>query len=151
MAKILLIENDPILARLIVSALRQDGHCLREAENLAAAQEAAQDVRQRFDLILFEASTGAPLASHHLGLMRTATMVFMSESASFVGAARIGRTDDQTLRKPFTAQQLRSCVRKALAHASRKPSQSLAGPRDWWLEHPLPVVDTYRRSFDRHR
>lgn len=123
MANILIVENDLTLARLIASALREDGHQLSEAASSGIALNIAKDIHTCLDLILTEVATGVDLAKYLVRERSTTKVLFMSASASFIGARYNGGSSIAVLRKPFTADKLRRRVRETLSkHRQNTPT-----------------------------
>ena len=114
MAKYTHSRNDLIFARLIASALREDGHQLSEAASSGIALNIAKDIHTCLDLILTEVATGVDLAKYLVRERSTTKVLFMSASASFIGARYNGGSSIAVLRKPFTADKLRRRVRERL-------------------------------------
>src|SRR5215467_13942709 len=119
-ARILVVDDDPLVIRLIMDTLNVDGYDVDSAENGPAALE---KLRQgRFDLILSDLHMPQ---LDGVGLYRALTegqehpatrIVFLTGS---VGSSELHRFLEETglplLRKPFSLAELQQIVRQALA------------------------------------
>jgi CheY-like chemotaxis protein len=119
-ARILVVDDDPLVIRLIVDTLSVEGYDLDSAENGLAALEKIR--HGRFDLILSDLHMPA---LDGVGLYRALTegqerpsprIVFLTGSA---GSSELHRFLEETrlplLRKPFNLVELQKIVREALA------------------------------------
>jgi CheY-like chemotaxis protein len=119
-ARILVVDDDPLVIRLIIDTLNVEGYDVDSAENGAAALEKIR--RDRFDLIISDLHMPK---LDGVGLYRALTegqghpvprIVFMTGS---VGSSELHGFLKQTglplLRKPFDLAELQQIVRQALA------------------------------------
>src|SRR5204863_10190792 len=119
-ARILVVDDDPLVIRLIIDTLNMEGYDVDSAENGVAALEKIR--RDRFDLILSDLHMPQ---LDGVGLYRALTegqghpvprIIFMTGS---VGSSELHRflkeTGQPVLRKPFDLAELQQIVRQALA------------------------------------
>jgi len=119
-ARILVVDDDPLVIRLIIDTLIVEGYDVDSAENGAAALEKLRHAH--FDLILSDLHMPQ---LDGVGLYRALTegqghpvprIIFMTGS---VGASDLHRFLKETglplLRKPFSLAELQQIVRQALA------------------------------------
>ncbi len=119
-ARILVVDDDPLVIRLIIDTLNVEGYDVDSAENGVAALEKIRHAH--FDLILSDLHM--PLLDG-VGLYRALTegqdhpvakIIFLTGS---VGSSELHRFLTETglpvLRKPFSLAELQQIVRQALA------------------------------------
>src|SRR6266849_5634277 len=117
--RILLVEDDPLVARAVQRTLARDHEVVFVESGRAALQELA---REKFDLVISDLMmpemTGMDL---HAELLRThpemaRRMIFVSGGA-FTDAARefLRRIPNPQIEKPFDPQRLRALVRRLLS------------------------------------
>jgi len=140
MANILVVEDDLILAQLILSALREDGHYVHQTSSSRIALDLANNIHTCVNLILTEVTTGAELAKYLLRKRSATKVVFMSASTSFIDATCNSGSDVSVLKKPFTADKLRQRVRETLAGGNRKLSQPFRRRHELFGGKPLYPV-----------
>jgi len=119
-ARILLVDDDPLITQLIVDMLNLDGHDVDTAPNGIAALNRVQ--RRRYDLILTDLHM--PLLDG-IGLYRELgrrqahpqhKIIFLTGTTGTSEAHRLMReTGLPLLRKPFNLVELLALVRKMLA------------------------------------
>src|SRR5689334_10737862 len=119
MANILVIDNEAVLLGLIASALRIDGHTVKALSDPLEALEAASDAEFPLDLLVtdieMEPISGFEILRRLVKNGVRCPALFMSGYPAMTGALSPGLGPHELLEKPFTAQQLRSAVSKALA------------------------------------
>ena len=119
-ARILVVDDDPLIIRLIIDTLNVEGYDVDSAENGVAALEKTRHAR--FDLILSDLHMPQ---LDGVGLYRALTegqghpvpkIIFVTGS---VGSSELHRFLKETglplLRKPFNLDELQQIVRQALA------------------------------------
>jgi two-component system cell cycle sensor histidine kinase/response regulator CckA len=126
MATILLVENEPVLAGLIRSTLRVDGHEISDASCSVTALELARQHREAFDLILTEMSLGVELTKLWSHQRHDTKIMFMTDHLSTLGAIYSLWDRVSVLEKPFTANKLRRTVRDTLSRGAKPKSRTLA-------------------------
>src|SRR5579871_4640880 len=114
MANILLLEQEPILAGLIRSALYSDGHQISEASSLHAAVELGRQANKQFDLILAEVNQGMKLTRLLSPQKHDVKIMFMTDYIAVGEAISSVWEGVSVLEKPFTAHKLRRTVRETL-------------------------------------
>ena len=118
-ARILLVDDDPLITQLIIDMLSLDGHEVDTAPNGIAALNKVQ--RKRYDLILSDLHMPE---LDGLGLYRELgrrqahpqhKIIFLTGTTGMSESHRIMKeTGVPMLRKPFNLVELLSIVRKAL-------------------------------------
>jgi CheY-like chemotaxis protein len=115
MAKILVIDDEPLLLNLIAQRLELDGHRVTAFENPLAVFEAPPESRQAFDLLLVDVDM-RPINGQEV--VRRLCQQGFKGSVLYMSGYGIGE-ELPLLEKPFTAPQLRDAVSKALSGATR--------------------------------
>ena len=119
MAHILVINDGTFLAGLITGSLRDDGHEVTHADNPLNALDIAAKGNGLFDLfvtdVLSKPISGFEFARRLTTMGVRAPVLFMSESRSVVSVVGDSLGRSAVIAKPFTAQKLRTSVRKRLA------------------------------------
>lgn len=123
MANILLVENEPILAGLIRSTLRADGHLISDAGSSQTALELIGQHQGSFDLILTEVGLGTELAKLLSRQKHDTRIMFMTDYISVVDAIYSLLDGVSVLEKPFTANKLRRTVRDTLFRVGKRKSR----------------------------
>jgi DNA-binding NtrC family response regulator len=126
MANILVIDDESILLDLMSTTLRLVGHTVTALSSPLAALGAYQTSEIPIDLLLTDVTTkpisGFDLVRRLSRLGFKGAVLFTSGYPAVSGAIACGLGDRALLEKPFTAQQLRDAVQRAL---SRGKAQSL--------------------------
>jgi two-component system OmpR family response regulator len=112
---VLVVDDEPMIRRVVQLALCGEGHAVAEAENAAAAAEAVRAAGPPFDLVLLDLTLPdgdgralIPLVRRHSPGTRVLVVSGLGESeASGVGG-------DGFLAKPFTKSSLLAAVGQAL-------------------------------------
>jgi CheY-like chemotaxis protein len=121
MARVLLVDDDPICRAIGVEALAQEGHLCEEAEDGEAATDRL--ARQAFDLVvtdlLMPNKEGIETILEIKRMWPSVKVIAMSGGSSTATsdqllqmAARLGA--DATLSKPLRAEALRDAARRLL-------------------------------------
>ena len=127
-SRILVVEDDPLIQRMIQAVLKEEGYRMDFAGDGAAAQRQFQN--HAFDLILLD--LGLPDVSG----FDLVPVFSRSHSALIVLTARDTESDevlslelgaDDYIRKPFDHQVLRARIRKALKHRQAQAQAPLDG------------------------
>jgi DNA-binding NtrC family response regulator len=117
-AYILVIDDEEILLYLISNTLRMEGHEVVSLTDPLAALELKTFVQRPFDLLLADIHTkqisGFELVKRLALNGITLPVLFMSGYPASTTAIASGLGHCSLLEKPFTAQQLRAAVKKAL-------------------------------------
>jgi len=134
MANILVIDDEAVLLGLIASALRLDGHTVRALSDPLEALEGAGDAEFPIDLLVTDIGmrpiSGFEVLQRLVKRGIRCKALFMSGYPAMTGAVSAGLGPHALLEKPFTAQELRSAVSKALAAGrtdSRKKGRRTGG------------------------
>jgi DNA-binding response OmpR family regulator len=124
-ARILLVDDDPMVTQLITDMLRLDGHDVDTAPNGVAALEKVK--RRRYDLVLSDLHMPEMDGA---GLYRELTkrqahppgkIIFLTGTAGESEAHRlVQETGLPVLRKPFNLVELLALVRKVLNTPSER-------------------------------
>lgn len=120
MARILLADDEAATRDLVRRALEADGHCVvvMEGGNDALARLALEP--QNFDLVVTDVNMpgmdGVELSDRARALNPALSIVLMSGLPEQLERAKALRTPTYfTIPKPFTLEQMRALVRKALS------------------------------------
>ncbi|MCZ6572668.1 MAG: response regulator [Planctomycetota bacterium] len=127
--RILVVDDEEQIARLLTRALNRDGH---EAEFATEPREALERIRQdSFDLLVTDLRmpglTGLELieaARKHHPTLEALIITAYASAESAVDALRHGVAD--YVMKPFTTDQVRDAVRRALAARERRKNKEKA-------------------------
>ena len=118
-ARILVVDDDPLITRLIMDMLNVEGYEVDRAENGVAALEKIRHAR--FDLILSDLhmpqldGVGLYLALTESTEQPPMRIIFLTGSAGTSELSRfLNESGLPVLRKPFNLTELRQFVRKAL-------------------------------------
>jgi len=123
-ARILVVQDDPVLLGLVTGSLRPDGYDIIEASSPLEALDISALRFEHIDLIVTAVNsrpiTGIELAKRLTGRGVEVPMLFMSASRALAGviAKSLGQTS--VIEEPFTGSELRSSVRRCLAGHRRK-------------------------------
>ncbi len=118
--KLLLVEDDPVFARVITRALNQRGYNVAHAESLGSAQELVQ--KQTFNFAILDLNLGSqtsleliPILSGHNPTIKTLILTGYASIATAVEAIKLGATN--YLAKPADTEEI-------LAALLEKPGES---------------------------
>lgn len=119
MARILLADDDLATLDLVSRALTADGHAVVVAHDGQDALDKAAAAMPAFDVLLSDVQMpiidGIALAEQVRAAQGNVQIVLMSGLPSEMArAGRIADPNVQFLQKPFTLEQVRAAVRKAL-------------------------------------
>jgi len=123
-ARILVVQDDPVLLGLVTGSLRPDGHDIIEASSPLEALSISALEFERIDLIVTAVNsrpiTGIELAKRLTRKGVEVPMLFMARSRPLAGviAGSLGQT--AVIEEPFTGSELRASVQKCLAGHPRK-------------------------------
>jgi two-component system, cell cycle response regulator CpdR len=120
MAHVLLADDDAVMRELVNRALVSDGHKVEMALDGQDALDQAANANQPFDVLVSDVQMpsvdGISLATQLLAAQPKLRVVLMSGlQTEMVRAASLKAQGVQFILKPFTLEQIRSIVRKALA------------------------------------
>jgi len=124
-ARILVVQDDPVLLGLVSGSLRPDGHYIIEVSSPLDALDISALEFEHIDLIVTAVNsrpiTGIELAKRLTSKGVDVPMLFMSASRALAGviAKSLGQT--AVIEEPFTGSELRASVRKCLSGHRRKP------------------------------
>ena len=123
MAKILLTEDDEAVRMFVARALDMDGHDVVMAEDGEDGFDRLQEHDGAFDLLLSDIKMpfmdGIELASNAAALYPDLKIMFMTGYADQRERAdNLNNAVLDVVSKPFTLNQIRDCVRRALHQAS---------------------------------
>ena len=141
---ILLVEDEPLLRRLILRALEGQGYQMLEAPNAEHAMVAAERHISEIDLLVTDAMlpdmNGFDLAYCLGGVMKVLVVTGHAEDHTGV---RTGLRGTSFLRKPFRVDELLRSVRRVL-HAARTPLSNRQRPLEPHTEeaHALQLLLT---------
>jgi DNA-binding NtrC family response regulator len=129
-ARILVVQDDPVLLGLLSGTLRPEGHEPVVAGGPMEALNFTSQEFQRIDLIVTRIDnkpiTGLEFARRLLRRGIDVPILFMSSSRSMVSVIGNSLGQSAVIEEPFTAAELRSSVKKCLAIRRRKSSRSVA-------------------------
>ena len=121
MASILIVDDEPIVLRLIKAVLNRCGHQVRTASTDQDVRETAAEMGQ-IDLLILDYGLGPKERGRHFGDFLSVTHPEMKilrmsgwPQPAGVEEANIPCVTVGFLAKPFTAEKLRSAVSAALA------------------------------------
>lgn len=123
-ARILVVQDDPVLLGLISNTLRPDGHEVIASANPIEALDISRQDFQRIDLVVIRINlqtiSGLEFAKRLARRKIEVPMLFTSASRTMadVLANSLGRT--AVIEEPFTAAALRNAVKKCLSMHRRK-------------------------------
>ena len=123
-ARILVVQDDPVLLGLVAGSLRPEGHDIIEASSPIDALDITPFEFQSIDLVVTEVNsrpiTGIELAKRLNRKGIDVPMLFMSASRSLAGVIATSLGQAAIIEEPFTGAELRTSVRKCLASQRRK-------------------------------
>ena len=120
MARVLLADDDAAMREVASRVLGSDGHTVVVAQDGQEALEQASTARPPFDILVTDVQMpvldGISLAEQLLAARPGLRVVLMSGMQSEISRAdRLKSSTTHFLMKPFTLDQLRAVVRRALA------------------------------------
>jgi len=120
--RILVVDDEPVIRRIVDFALSGAGYAVFEAEDAMHAVQAVRTAAPTFDLVLLDltlsdgdGATIIPVIRRH----SPGTRVLVVSGLGAMDAAEIGA--DGYLAKPFTKAALLDAVENALGSAMEKP------------------------------
>ena len=147
MARILLVQDDPVILCLVSGTLRPEGHEIVVASGPMQALELGRQEFQRIDLVLLRIDlkpiSGLEFTKRLVKRGIEVPMLFMSSSHSMAAVIAKSLGQSAIIEEPFTAAELRSSVKKSLSAHRRKSEkpQLAASPNDDFLTHSTPDMD----------
>ena len=127
-ARILLVQDDPVILGSLSGTLRADGHEIIITSNPLDALSFPRHEYQSIDLVIIRINikpiTGLEFARRLTRRTIDVPVLFMS--ASHPLASVIGQSMGQSavIEEPFTAAELRSAVKKCLSQRKRRSNQT---------------------------
>lgn len=122
MSHILVVDDEQLLLDLIANTLRLEGHEVVALSDSLDALRLQTIAHRPFDLLLTDIHSkpisGFELVKRLASEGITMPVLFMSGYPAMNGVIASGLGDRALLEKPFTAQQLRAAVKKALQRKS---------------------------------
>jgi DNA-binding NtrC family response regulator len=123
MARIFVIDDEPMLRDLVSTLLRLDGHEVTVMADAVAAYDAIIAAQPPIDLLLTDPDvkpvSGVELVNRLRKGHIACPVVFMSGKHGMAGVITESLGQGAVIEKPFTSKQLRSTVKKSLT-AARK-------------------------------
>jgi DNA-binding response OmpR family regulator len=123
-ARILLVQDDPVILGLVSGTLRPEGHDIIVANGPMEALSITRQEFQRIDLVVTRINikpiSGLEFAKRLVRRGIDVPMLFMSASRSMVGVIGHSLGQSSVIEEPFTAAELRSSVKKCLSVHRRK-------------------------------
>ena len=131
MANVMVIDDESVLLDLISACLRRDGHHVTAMTDPLAAIDSFMHGQVAIDLLLTDVSMdpigGFEIVKRLIKAGFDGPVLFMSGYTALSGAVIGSLGERAVIEKPFTAAELRSAVRRALAKGRLKASR--VGPR----------------------
>lgn len=144
MVKVLLVEDDPQIAKSLSLNLSFNGFDVAIAETLAQAW--AKLTARSFDLFLFDVGlpdgTGIELCQRVRAAGKTTPVLFLSartDEETVVKGMNVGA--DDYVRKPFGIEELKVRIQRVLKRAPPAGNVILAGPLSMDLDKRLVAID----------
>jgi DNA-binding NtrC family response regulator len=123
-ARILLVQDDPVILCLVSGTLRPEGHEIVVASGPIQALELGRQEFQRIDLVVIRIDlkpiSGLEFAKRLVKRGIDVPMLFMSASHSIAAVIAQSLGQSAIIEEPFTAAELRSSVKKCLSANRRK-------------------------------
>jgi DNA-binding response OmpR family regulator len=132
-ARILVVQNDPVLLGLVSGSLRPEGHIIIEARSPTEALRIPPHEFQTIDLVITEINC-KPISGIELirrlarkGINVPVLFVAASHTLANVLANSFGRSS--VIEEPFTGAELRASVTRCLAaYADKQPMDGAVSP-----------------------
>ena len=123
-ARIMVVQDDPVLRGLVSGSLRPEGHEIIELKSPLEAIRLAAIEYQTIDLVLTKVDcqpiTGIEMAKQLVRKGIDVPVLFMLASHALAGVMARSIGQASIIRQPFTGAELRASVRRCLSnHRSR--------------------------------
>jgi DNA-binding NtrC family response regulator len=123
-ARILIVQDDPVMLGLVCGSLRPDGHLIIEMDSPSDALRIGAAEFQNIDLVVTSINTrpisGIELAKRLARKGVDAPMLFISPTHSLAVVIANSLGHSAVIELPFSGAELRTAVRKCLAVRRRK-------------------------------
>ncbi len=136
-ARILVIQDDPILLALVSGTLRPEGLEIVVADDPMTVLALTRQDFQQIDLVITRINSkpisGLELAKRLARRRIQVPILFMSASHSLAAVVADSLGDTAVIEEPFTAPELRSSVKRCLSGRRRKIETPRTQEAGTWL------------------